>query len=282
MEETPFAARRDFRFDPAGTSNSGLMASIRGTTIPSDGIGVWFLGQNGFVLKSAQGLTIAIDPYLSDSCRTKFAGSQFDLSRCLPVFLEPEDLDVEFFVVTHSHEDHLDEETVKRLRCRPTFIAPWEAHERLLSFDLPRERCHLLHPNEAITLGDVRVHATFALPTDATDLNHIGVLFEFANGVRFYNTGDSAYAEALERLLPKDVDICAICINGGFHNLDHKEAAKLIHAVRPCVAIPTHYDMMMCNCNDPETFRSAVRRASPDTSVHIMEYDRPFIYRREK
>jgi hypothetical protein len=43
----------------------------------------------------------------------------------------------------------------------------------------------------------------FALPTDATDPNHTGMLCTFANGIRFYNTGDTAYAERLADLQPE-------------------------------------------------------------------------------
>lgn len=256
------------------------MQSIHDETLHPDTLGLWFLGQNGFILKSASSPSIAIDPYLTDSCRLKFADSGFDLSRTLPIFLEPEDLDVDLYVVTHSHEDHLDEETVRRLRCSPHFVAPWEAHQRLLSFGIPPERCTLLHPHQTHTFGDVRIQGTFALPTDDTDLNHIGILFEFSNGIRLYNTGDTAYAPALERLLPTGVDLCTICINGGFHNLSHDEAALLIRTIQPRVAIPTHYDMMVCNRSDPEMFRAAIQAEGSQTQVHIMNYEDPFLYRR--
>ena len=42
------------------------------TTIGEGQIGVFFLGQAGFVLKTAGGKLIAIDPYLSDCCERYF------------------------------------------------------------------------------------------------------------------------------------------------------------------------------------------------------------------
>ena len=99
---------------------------------------------------------------------------------------------------------------------------------------MPDYCCPLLHPGETVRLSSsTTVQATFALPTDATEPNRTGVLFEFANGSRFYNSGGTAYAERQAGLLPTDVDICAICINGGFHNLSPLQAATIVKAIRP-------------------------------------------------
>jgi hypothetical protein len=62
-------------------------------------------------------------------------------------------------------------------------------------------------------------------------------LIRFANGITFYSTGDTGYCELLGSLLPCGVDLCAICINGGFHNLDSLQAARIGKAIDPGVAI---------------------------------------------
>src|SRR5690348_15576354 len=91
------------------------MQSIRRFTVPADAVAVWYLGQNGFLLKDATGPLIAIDPYLTNSCATTFAHLPFRLDRQLPIFIEPEDLDVNIFLTTHSHHDHADPETIIRM-----------------------------------------------------------------------------------------------------------------------------------------------------------------------
>jgi L-ascorbate 6-phosphate lactonase len=84
------------------------MESIRAFEVPTDGVAIWFLGQNGFILKSGEGPLIGIDLYLTNSCAALFAHLPYRLDRQLPVFIEPEDLDVDIFVTTHSHDDHAD------------------------------------------------------------------------------------------------------------------------------------------------------------------------------
>jgi len=263
-------------------TSAALMRSVRAFEVPNDGLGVWFLGQNGFLIKTASGLVCAIDPYLTDSCPSKFADSPFDLGRELPIFLEPEDLDVDVYAITHSHEDHLDEATVRRLRCHALFLAPWDAYQKLLTYGVDASSCRLLHANETVELNGVSVRGTFAIPTDDTDLNHIGLLFEAANGVRFYNTGDTAFSEGLARLLPRDVDLCAICINGRFGNLSSSEAARVVVEIQPRIAVPTHYDMMRCNLSDPEGFRTEVATLGTATIVKVMEYGVPLVVLRSE
>lgn len=264
----------------AELTSAQRMDSIRDTHVPANAIALWFVGQNGFLLKSAAGTVVAIDPYLTDSCAAKYKHLGLDLGRQVPVPIQPEDLTVDFVVLTHSHDDHLDEETIRRLTCSPEFLAPWSALQKLHSIGIAEAQCRLLHPQEEITLGDIRVEGTFALPTDGTDLNHIGLLFTFFNGIRMYNTGDTAYADILKTLLPSSVDICAICINGGFHNLDAEEAARIAMAVDPQVVVPTHYDVMLATADAPESFRAALDRVGFQGRYHQMDYDHPLLYTR--
>lgn len=126
----------------------------------------------------------------------------------------------------------------------------------------------------------VTLQGTFALPTDNTDLNHTGVLVTFANGITFYNTGDTAYIDRLGALLPTDVDVCAVCINGGFHNLSAMQAATMVKEIRPRVVIPSHYDMMVNNVGSPQMLQVALDVLGVDTEFRMMNYYEPWVYRR--
>ncbi len=262
------------------------MESIREFSVPADSLAVWYMGQNGFLLKDAAGPLIGIDLYLSNSCATSFVHLPFRLDRQLPVFIEPEDLDVDIFLTTHSHDDHADPDTIRRMKNTGAthFLGPFDSIRVYRECGVPDSCCRLIHPGERVDLGgssgSTTLQATFALPTDATDLNHTGVLLEFANGVRFYNTGDTAYAERLADLLPHDVDICAICINGGFHNLAPLQAAAIVKAIRPRVVVPCHYDMMVNNVGSPEMLRVALDLVGCDAAFVLMKYYEPWLYRR--
>lgn len=266
---------------PQLLASADFMGSIRDFQVKSDEIAIWFMGQNGFLLKDSSDLLIGIDLYLTDSCATAFPHWPFRLNRQLPIFIEPEDLRIDIFVTTHSHQDHADPETIRRMdKATATFIGPYDSLRIYRESGVPDNSQRLIHPGETIDLSaTVQLQATYALPTDATDLNHTGVLLDFANGVRFYNTGDTAYAEHLSTLLPNGVDVCTICINGGFRNLAAGQAAAVVNAIQPRVVIPCHYDMMVNNVGSPEMFRAALDLAGSTAEFVVLPYYEPWIYR---
>jgi len=268
---------------PARMSSRAYMESIRALAVPEDSLAIWFLGQNGFLIKAHGSPLIGIDLYLTNSCAERFAHLPFRLDRQLPVFIEPEDLDVDVFCTTHSHDDHADPETIRRLEQKDIvqFVGPWESVERYRTCGVPEAACRLLHPNQVLELGGgMEVKGTFALPTDATDLNHLGLLLRFANGITFYNSGDTAECALLGSLLPHNVDICSICINGGFHNLAPIHAAHIVREIEPGVVIPCHYDMMVNNVGDPEMLRTALNVVGSRARVQVMDYYTPWLFRK--
>ena len=258
------------------------MRSIRNYSVPRDAFAVWYLGQNGFILKDALGPLIGIDLYLTNSCAKTFAHLPFRLDRQLPIFIEPEDLDIDVFVTTHSHEDHADPETLRRLSRTDsmTFVGPFDSMRVFRECAIEESLCKLVHPGQTLQFGSTRLQATFALPTDDTDLNHTGMLVEFANGLTLYNSGDTAWAERLPSLLPTGMDVCTICINGGFHNLMPNQAAAIAHALAPRIVIPCHYDMMVNNVGSPEMFRVALDLLQSKTKFIRLPYYEPWLYQR--
>lgn len=259
-----------------------FMRSVREYIPPRNSLAIWYLGQNGFILKSDASPLIGIDLYLTNSCASTFAHLPYRLDRQLPVFIEPEDLDIDVFITTHSHQDHADPETIARMdKSRTVFVGPFDSHRLYQNLGVPGGNLRLIHPGETLEIArSVSVQGTFALPTDGTDLNHTGTLLRFANGATFYNTGDTAYAERLDALLPTEVDVCAICINGGFHNLSPIEAAGIVRAIRPRVAIPCHYDMMVNNVGSPDMLRVAMDLVGSEALFKWMRYYEPWLYQR--
>jgi L-ascorbate 6-phosphate lactonase len=268
---------------PPLMAGRAYMESIRAFEVPEDGLAIWFFGQNGFILKAGQGPLIGIDLYLSDSCARLFAHLPYRVDRQLPIFVEPEDLDIDVFITTHSHDDHADPETISRFarKSHAQFVGPWESVEKYKNCGVRESACRLLHPNQAIQFdGPATITGTFALPTDNTDLNHIGVLIGFANGITFYDTGDTGYCELLHSLVPRNVDLCAICINGGFHNLDPLQAAHIVRAINPAVVIPCHYDMMINNIGHTDMLHTALCLVGSKAKMQVLDYYRPWVFQK--
>ena len=257
-------------FVPQQKPSNEFMEEILERYLNPDEVGLWFLGQNSWILKSSDGTRICIDPYLTDWCASKDTGLANEKSRLLPVFIEPEDLDVNVVILTHSHPDHCDPYTISRLskKTQMIFVAPWQCLSILKEAGVPQEQIFLLHPLQTFVFNLIEITGMFALPTSHDDLNHIGILIKFPNQKTYYNSGDTAFSELLYHVREYRPDVASVCINGGYHNLSHWDAARVVAAIKPRVAIPAHFDMMPHNLQSPHMFKKS-----------LWEHDRNILYK---
>ena len=235
-----------------------LMKAIREFPVPKNSIGIWWFGQNGYIFKSPEGTLASVDLYLTDSCATLYP--DVDLHRQVPILLRPEEVDVDVFACTHNHQDHTDPETIRGLRNKQAslFAGPHPSCEVYAREGIETGRIVPTWPDRLVEFRDLKIRGTFALPTDDTDLNHMGFVIQFGNGPKIYITGDTDHHELLYSVARQKPDVVITCINAGFNNLSHFEAAQLCAAVKPRVAIPCHYDMFAINSVDPRMFQASL------------------------
>lgn len=277
-----------------------------------------FLGQNSFILTDSKGFTIAIDPYLSDWCATRGTSTEPTAkSRRFPPAISPEDLNVDLVLLTHSHCDHADPETLKALASKAHIpvVGPWDALKVAEQAGITAARLRLIHPGEELTFYNkpdvlaatekshkgsdghgLRLTATFALPTDGSDLNHLGYLLQFSDGSTFWNTGDTAWCDTLSMLAAGEVvktiqewkaaapggtakygpDVMVVCINAGYGNLSHWDASRLAGAAHARYVVPAHWDLFPHNSLNPEPFRTSLNKNAPGSAYFLMERDRDY------
>jgi len=259
--------------EPRMTS-AQFMAAIEAYQPAPGKTAVWHLGQNSWVLKGTNGTIVAVDPYLTDFCASKRTQTKAAKSRLLPVFIEPEDLRAHVVLITHSHPDHADPFTLERLTTKnsATFLGPWQALKVVTEAGIPADRQVLMHPLQTVTVAGVQITGTFAEPTDFVDLNHMGFVVQFEGGRVWYNSGDTAKTELLEHVKAYKPAMMAVCINGGYHNLSHWEAAEICALVQPEVAVPAHYDMMPHNLQSPHMFRKSLFEKAKGVKYLRMDY----------
>lgn len=259
---------------------ASLMEAIRATKLARRSFALWFLGQNGWVLKSPSGFVMAVDPYLTDACKGR--RPYLDQARQVPVLIPPEELRVDLFACTHSHLDHAEPATIKGALAAGTerFLGPGEAVGVFVEAGVPEEACVLTWPNDVKEFADIRLTGTFALPTDHTDLTHMGFVIEVDEGPKLYITGDTAATDLLWTAARHQPDAMAVCINAGFNNLSHWQAAQFVKVVDPELAIPCHYDMFKDNSCSPHMFRASLAIQGIGEKYHEMTYGEPLIYAR--
>jgi L-ascorbate 6-phosphate lactonase len=257
-----------------------LMQDIRAFPVPPKHVALWWLGQNGYIFKTPEGTLASVDLYLTDSCAELFGSLGVNLRRRVPVLIPPEEANVDIFACTHNHGDHTDPWTIRGLRNKDAaqFVGPHPTCDVYRAEGIESGRIVPTWPDHTVEYRDVRIQGAFALPTDASDLNHMGFVFEFGGGPRIYVTGDTDYSDLLAGARKHSPDMVITCINGGFNNLSHWEAAQVVADIKPKVAVPCHYDMFPDNSLDPQQFRAALHLRAPDVRYQELEHGKPLLF----
>jgi L-ascorbate 6-phosphate lactonase len=254
------------------------MREIREFPVPKGSVAIWWFGQNGYMFKTPEGTIAGVDLYLTNSCATLHP--DLDLSRRVPILVPPEDVDIDLFTCTHNHQDHTDPETIRGLRNKDTmqFLGPHPSCDVFRREGIEEGRIVPAWPARELEFRDIHIRGAFALPTDDSDLNHMGFIFRFGAGPTVYITGDTDYTELLCEAARHSPDLVITCINGGFNNMSHFEAADIVGKIKPKAAIPCHYDMFPDNSVDPRQFRASLQLRAPGVRYQQMGYGEPLVF----
>lgn len=253
------------------------MQSIINQNLSPSQAAIWWLGQAGYVVKSA-GVTVVIDPYLSDSAGAGAGAPEF--SRQFPPPIKPEELVADIYIITHDHLDHLDPETLAGYQPKNDtwFVAPRFATKKLVTLGIPKDKIITLHAGDTWRLDSVQITGVFAIPTGADVLDTTGYLVEFDNGRSFYHTSDTEFHQLVLKSAPKKPELMVVPINGKWRNPGPEQAAAFALAVRPDFVMPNHYDMMALNAENPASFKWFCEQNGMGDRCIIPQRMQPFIW----
>jgi L-ascorbate 6-phosphate lactonase len=223
---------------------TSLAQTISSTQIEPGRVMTWWLGGNGFVLKTPAGTQIYIDPYF-----TNCVASIFGVERAFPPPITAEEARPDLVISTHWHEDHLDPEglPIVAKHSQAKFLGPPSCVSRLLGWQVTRDRVTGISVGESHQFNDVKISAVPArhiagLPGWESD-DAVGLLLE-VEGLRIYHSGDTEYDLRLRALAhdkENPIDVCLLVINGTGGNMNAHEAALLAWQLGAKTVIPMHH-----------------------------------------
>ncbi|WP_135830545.1 MBL fold metallo-hydrolase [Halorussus halobius] len=189
-----------------------------------EGVAVWYLGCNGFVLK-ADDTTVFVDPYLG-------TGDPPRTVRMIPIPFDPTDVaEADAVFATHEHTDHVHGPSQAPIleRTGATFYGPDDslavAREEGWTdeWDVADDQLREVEEGESFEVGAVSVHVE---PANDPDASHpVSYVFEY-DGRTIFHGGDTKPCEAFERVGEAyDVDL-GILAFGSVGQIPDKETRE--------------------------------------------------------
>lgn len=278
-----------------------LLAEIAGSQPRQGEAYIWFTGQHGFIVNLG-GLVFYFDVILNNL--TDKEGKSW---RAYPPPFSPDEIQkVDYVLCSHNHVDHLNLDTLLPLakaNTKASFVVPAHCKHLLTSAGIAGERVLAARTGETINLVQKfslipvpAFHTMYIQDEGEKDENgnytSLGFVLK-GEGISIYHSGDTWVTPSLIRSL-KDLgspDIAMLPINGTdwersekdyIGNMGVLDAVKLARALSVDLVIPSHYDMMSSNSENPAHFADSMYALCPEKRFHIFALGERFIYRREK
>ncbi len=256
---------------------SDLAHKIQETRVEAGSLAIFWISQAGFVYKTPGDTIIYIDPYLTN-CVERLYG----FKRIMGTPIKVEEVDADYVVSTHSHEDHLDVDAIPMLAQNPRtkFVGAPDCLNKYQDLGLPEDKYLILEQGQTLEFGDFSLTGVYADHGDlAPDAQ--GVILTVGD-IKVWQVGDSAYRpEKWQDVFAMDIDVIVLPINGAFGNLDGIEAAKLAHDAGAKVAIPCHFWMFAEHNGDPAQFLEACKEYAPEVRPLLMTQGEMFVIFKE-
>ncbi|WP_058996348.1 MBL fold metallo-hydrolase [Haloarcula sp. CBA1127] len=249
-----------------------------------DGLAIWYLGCNGFIVKSSGGTTVFIDPYLGigDPPRTV---------RMVPVPFNPEDItECDAVLGTHEHTDHVHGPSQAPILAGTgaDYYTTDSGHDVireeawLENYSVTDDQLHEVTEGDTLEIGDLTVHVE---PANDPDAEHpVSYVFEHDSGT-FFHGGDARPGEFESVGERYDIDVGVLAF-GTVGMIDDKETGEptrtqwyndenmIIEAANELqldTLIPTHWDMWKGMTTEPTVLHNHANSFAHPSTLSIVE-----------
>jgi len=249
-----------------------------------DGMAVWYLGCNGFIVKTSDDTTIFVDPYLN-------TGDPPRTVRMIPVPFDPDEVrEADAVFATHEHSDHVDGPSqAPILAGTGADFYTTDAGQRqvrdqewLRRWSVTDEQLHQVAEGDTVTVGDLSIHVE---PANDPDAEHpVSFVFEHDAGT-FFHAGDARPGEfeAIGEQYDIDLGVVAFGTEGNIYDdayqarsrtrwyNDENQIIQAANALELDRLLPSHWDMWKGLTADPTVLYSHAAGFSYPKRLEIAE-----------
>lgn len=166
--------------------------------------------------------------------------------------------DADYIFVTHDHYDHFSEEDILKVKKDETkIIVPNDLLEKSKKLGFDKENILTVIPNSSYKIDDITFETIPAYNVNKNfhprANNWVGYIINLNNTI-YYIAGDTDITQE-NRKVKCDVAFVPI---GGTYTMTAKEAATLVNEIKPKIAVPIHYGLIVGTKEDATTFKNSL------------------------
>lgn len=174
-----------------------------------------------------------------------------------PFKIEDYPKDARIIFITHSHYDHFDFDSIKKIENENTvFVIP---NDSSIKERLKDRKIFIVEPNREYIVDDIKFKTVPAYNINKSyhkkEYGWVGYVV-YLDKI-YYIMGDTDNIKEAENI---KCDYLFIPI-GGTYTMNYEEAAELTNIIKPKIVIPTHYGSIVGDKDDYEKFIKLVNNS---------------------
>ena len=230
---------------------------------------LFWMGQAGFIIKSAEGKLLGIDLYLSE-CVEPVEG-HVGYHRLMPQIIDPSELNLDVAIATHFHRDHFDIDAMPQLMAngKTQLFCAYDCQDDVENLKIDKQRVQFVKPGESYDFAEFHIDFIHSDHGAGAPLEAAPIIT--VDGKRILEAGDTSLHLDWkdEYLKAGDLDVLIAPINGAYGNLNEQENVDLTAALKPKLTVPCHFGMFASHGGHPGLWKELLEQQLPNQAYKL-------------